>query len=166
MEERKYWYHVKRIGKVYGKKIELILATWVDTIDKLGYKIRQASLLTYPDYVIFKGFEIVIDIQRIRYGLKWNVHATLFDPKSLSQSQTGNMKENIRTKETQTINQHNRTTEVPKRQWMVIKKHKKSIKTQHNNKISNKIFRKDENSYNSLSEELNDDDMDNSQCEE
>ena len=61
-EERKCWYHVKRIGKVYGEKMELILAIWVDTIDKLGYKIGQASLLTYPDYVIFKGFKTVIDI--------------------------------------------------------------------------------------------------------
>ena len=45
---------------------------------------------------------------------------------------------------------------------MVVKKDKKSIKTQHNNKISNKTFRKDKNSYNSLLEELNDDDTDDS----
>ena len=39
MEKRKFWYRVKRIGKVYGKEMELILEIWVDTIDTLGYKI-------------------------------------------------------------------------------------------------------------------------------
>ena len=39
MEERKCWYRVKRIGNIYSKKMELTLVTWVDTINKLGYKI-------------------------------------------------------------------------------------------------------------------------------
>ena len=112
MEERKCWYCVKRIGKVYSKKMELILAIWVNTIDKLGYEIGQASLLTYSDYVIFKGFEMVIDIERIRYGLKWNVRTVKFYPKSHSQSQASNASEHqeIHKKDRRSKNQHNKNS--------------------------------------------------------
>ena len=73
--------------------MELTLETLVQIIDKLEYKIGQASLLTYLDFVILKGIETVIDIQHVRYGLKWNVRAAKFYLKSHSQSQASNMSE-------------------------------------------------------------------------
>ena len=78
---------------MYIDKMELILETLIQIIDKLEYKIGQASLLTYPDFVILKDFEMVIDIQRVRYGLRWNVRATPFYPKSHSQLQASNVSE-------------------------------------------------------------------------
>ena len=38
------------------------------------------DLLTYPEYVIFKGIDTLIDEKRIRLGLKLNVNAPLFNP--------------------------------------------------------------------------------------
>ena len=57
-----------------------MLAPLIVLIDKIGYKTSQAGLLTYPEYVIWKGAETFIDIQWIRAGIKWNVYATPFYP--------------------------------------------------------------------------------------
>ena len=43
------------------KKIEGILALMIKLINKLSYKISQASLLMHPDYAILKGFDTAID---------------------------------------------------------------------------------------------------------
>jgi len=40
-----------------------ILPPLMEMIDRVGYKVGQTGLLTYPDFVIWKGYETVIDIQ-------------------------------------------------------------------------------------------------------
>jgi len=42
-------------------------------------------LLTYPEYVLFKGIDTIIDEKRIRLGLKLNVYALPFNPTALIQ---------------------------------------------------------------------------------
>ena len=79
--ERKLLCSGKTIGEVYGMKMYLILATLVDTLDRLEWKKRQENLLTYQEYVIFKGLDTIIDEHRICIGLKWNVQAAPFYPK-------------------------------------------------------------------------------------
>ena len=37
-------------------------------------------MLTYSEYVIFKGIDTIIDEKRIRLGLKMNVYAHPFNP--------------------------------------------------------------------------------------
>ena len=103
---------------MYIDKMELTLETLVQIIDKLEYKIGQASLLTYPDFVILKGIETVIDIQHMRYSLKWNVHAATFYPKSHSQSKASNASEQQEThnKDRRSKNQHNKNITVLDRQ--------------------------------------------------
>ena len=37
-------------------------------------------MLACPDYIIWKGFNTAIDMQRIKIGLEWNMYVTLFYP--------------------------------------------------------------------------------------
>ena len=62
------------------KKMCDMLVLLIVLINKIGYKTGQAGLLTYLEYIIWKGTETFIDIQWIRAGIKWNVHATSFYP--------------------------------------------------------------------------------------
>ena len=57
--------------------MNLTLKLCVENIDKLECKIWQASLLAYPDFVTFKGFEICLDMSRVRFGLTLNVHTPI-----------------------------------------------------------------------------------------
>ena len=43
--------------------MNIMLVSLMEIIDRVGYKSDQAGLLTYPDYVIWKGVETYIDIQ-------------------------------------------------------------------------------------------------------
>ena len=60
------------ISNLWEEKMDDFAVTMMNMIDRVGYKIGETGLLTYPDYVIWKGFETDIDIQRIRAGLKYN----------------------------------------------------------------------------------------------
>ena len=44
------------------------------------------DLLTYPEYMIFKGIDTIIDEKRIRLDLKLNVYTPLFNPKIFTQT--------------------------------------------------------------------------------
>ena len=72
------------IGNLWEEKMDDFAVTMIDMIDRVGYKIGETGLLTYPDYVIWKGFETVIDIRQIRAGLKYNVSAAPFHPSKIS----------------------------------------------------------------------------------
>ena len=69
-------YCTKNISSACGKNMQLSLVTWVKTAK--GYKIRQASLLAYPDFVICKSFEMCLDILQIRFGLTLSMHVLPF----------------------------------------------------------------------------------------
>ena len=58
----------------------LTIASLLDVVDRVGWKGGRTDLLTYPEYVIFKGIDTLIDKKRIRLGLKLNVNAPLFNP--------------------------------------------------------------------------------------
>ena len=73
--------------------IDLALKSWVEIIDKSRHKIRQASLLTYSYFVMFKGFEAFLDTLWVRFGLKLKVHAPLFYPKATSSFIRGYIKQ-------------------------------------------------------------------------
>ena len=61
--------------------MNLTLASLLDVVDRLGWTKESSGFLTYPEYVIFKGTDTIIDETRIRLGLKWNVCAPPFYPK-------------------------------------------------------------------------------------
>ena len=46
-----------------------ILPTALDFIDRIECKFNQAGLLTYPDFVVWKGLETSLDVQQLRSGL-------------------------------------------------------------------------------------------------
>ena len=62
----------------------LTIASLLDVVDRLGWKGGRTDLLTYPEYVIFKGIDTLIDKKRIRLGLKLNVDAPLFNPQTFT----------------------------------------------------------------------------------
>ena len=68
------------------------LAPLMEIIDRVGYKSSQAGLLIYQDYVIWKGVETYIDIQRIRAGLRWNVRVVPFNPSKITDPQKNDTK--------------------------------------------------------------------------
>ena len=51
------------ISNLWEEKMDDFAVTMMDMIDRVGYKIGETGLLTYPDYVIWKGFKTVIDIR-------------------------------------------------------------------------------------------------------
>ena len=61
--------------------MDLIIASLLDVVKRLGWTGERSDLLTYPEYVIFKGIDTIIDEKRIQLGLKLNVYALLFNPK-------------------------------------------------------------------------------------
>ena len=63
--------------------MELALETLRTIADLLRYKIGQASLLACLDFVILKAIKMFVDVQRLRFGLIWNMHAALFYPKHI-----------------------------------------------------------------------------------
>jgi len=71
-------------SNLWVEKMNDTLALLMEIINRVGYKSDQAGLLTYPDYVIWKGVETYIDIQQIRAELKWNVHAAPFNPSKIT----------------------------------------------------------------------------------
>ena len=44
------------------------------------------DLLTYPEYVLFKGMDMIIDEKRIRLGRKLNVYVLPFKPEIFTQT--------------------------------------------------------------------------------
>ena len=63
--------------------MELTIASLVDAVERLGWIGGKTGLLTYPEYVIFKGIDTIIDEKRIRLGLKFNVEALPFNPQAI-----------------------------------------------------------------------------------
>ena len=63
----------------------LTIALLLDVVDRLGWRGERTDLLTYPEYVIFKGIDTLIDEKRIQLGLKLNVDALLFNPQTFIQ---------------------------------------------------------------------------------
>ena len=82
------------ISNLWEEKIDDFAVTIMNMIDRVGYKIGETGLLTYPDYVIWKGFETIIDIHWIRAGLKWNVRAVPFYPLRISYPQENDQSHN------------------------------------------------------------------------
>ena len=64
--------------------MDLIIASLLDIIERLGWTGERTDLLTYPEYVIFKGIDTIIDEKRIRLGLKMNVYAHPFNPQTFT----------------------------------------------------------------------------------
>ena len=58
----------------------LTIVSLLDVVNRLGWKGGRTDLLTYPEYVIFKGIDTLIDEKRIWLGLKLNIDAPLFNP--------------------------------------------------------------------------------------
>ena len=67
------------------KRMDLTIASLLDVVDRLGWIGGKTDLLTYPEYVLFKGIDTLIDEKRIRLGLKLNVYALPFNLKALIQ---------------------------------------------------------------------------------
>jgi len=61
------------------------MSSLLDVVDMLGWSGGRMDLLTYPEYVLFKGIDTIIDEKRIRLGLKLNVYALPFNPTALIQ---------------------------------------------------------------------------------
>ena len=76
------------------------------------------DLLTYPEYVIFKGMDTIIDEKRIRLGLKLNVYTAPFNLKTF----------------TQTIKRLNNTTDIHNKKWLSAKNVQEKITTSTNQK--------------------------------
>ena len=66
--------------------MHLTIASLLDVVNRSGWTRGRADLLTYPEYVIFKGIDTIIDETRISLGLKWNADAPLFNPKIFLQT--------------------------------------------------------------------------------
>ena len=62
----------------------MTLALLLDVVERLGWTGGRTDLLTYPEYVIFKGIDTIIDEKRIRLGLKMNVYAHPFNPQTFT----------------------------------------------------------------------------------
>ena len=82
MGEQGYLWCVQKISSASSGNIEFTLERYLKTIKELGFKIRQASLLAYPDFVICKSFEMCLDILQIRFGLMHSAYVLLFSPKT------------------------------------------------------------------------------------
>ena len=63
----------------------MTIVSLLDIVDRLGGIGGRTDLLMYPEYVIFKGIDTIIDEKRIRLGLKLNVYALPFNPNALIQ---------------------------------------------------------------------------------
>ena len=59
--KQKSCFGMKIIEMACREKVELTLAVQLEIVKELKYEIEQASLLTCPDFVVFKGFEIHLD---------------------------------------------------------------------------------------------------------
>ena len=60
------------------ENIDETLVLILDFIHRIGHKFSQADLLTCLDFVMWKGLETSIDMQRLRSGLILNNHTRLF----------------------------------------------------------------------------------------
>ena len=76
---------VSELGFQYVNKMDFTISSLLDVVDRLGWSGGRADLLTYPEYVLFKGIETIIDEKRIRLGLKFNVYVLPFNPTALIQ---------------------------------------------------------------------------------
>ena len=65
--------------------MDLTIASLLDVVDRLRWIGGRTDLLTYPEYVIFKEIDTIIDEKQIRLGLKLNVYALPFNLKALIQ---------------------------------------------------------------------------------
>ena len=64
---------MKITSNAHSKNMELTLETWVGIIKVLGYKIKQASLLAYPDLVILKLWDAFRHSKRnIQISIKYS----------------------------------------------------------------------------------------------
>ena len=61
--------------------MDLTIASLLDVVERLGWTGGKTDLLTYPEYVIYKGVDTIIDEKRIRLGLKLNVYTPPFNLK-------------------------------------------------------------------------------------
>ena len=64
-------------------------------IDKIGYKIRQANLLTHPDFVVLKRHKTHLDILCRRFRLTLSILAIPFYLKRIMQSRVTHMSEPV-----------------------------------------------------------------------
>ena len=65
--------------------MDLTIASLLNVVDRLGWMGGRIDLLTYLEYVIFKGIDTIIDEKWIRLGLKLNVYALPFNPEAFIQ---------------------------------------------------------------------------------
>ena len=79
---------VRELGPWKVKRMDLTIASLLDVVDRLGWIGGRTDLLTYPEYVLFKGIDTIIDEKRIRLGLKLNVYALPFNPQALAQERS------------------------------------------------------------------------------
>ena len=145
--------------------MDLTIASLLDVVDRLGWMGGRTDLLTYPEYVIFKGIDIIIDEKRIRLGLKLNVYALPFNPEALIQkSPTIDQDDNNKDKQdkrqtTLNINNINISTEiqdkwvevlVKKSRYTAIKEEEIQKERQRQDKRS--LLKKKANRYQELKE--------------
>ena len=82
--QRRFWCSGQGIRARYVKKIELTFESLLDVVDRLGWTGGRTDLLMYPEYIIFKGMDTIID-EKIRLGLTLNVYAPPFNLKLVTQ---------------------------------------------------------------------------------
>ena len=123
--QRRFWCSGQGIRAWYVKKMELTFESLLDVVDRLGWTGGRTDLLTYPEYVIFKGIDTIIDEKRIRLGLKMNVYADPFNPQIFTKV-TENNASNHEMKQPQTehLNKPTRKEE----QWKRVPKKQKTIR--------------------------------------
>jgi len=66
--------------------MDLTIASLLDIIERLGWSGGKTDLLTYPEYMIFKRIDTIIDEKRIHLGLKLNVYTLPFNPKTFTKT--------------------------------------------------------------------------------
>ena len=66
------------IHNLKEKKIDKVLTLLMNFIDQIGCACGQASLLMYPEFVLKKRVEMLLDVKQLRGGLLFNICAKHF----------------------------------------------------------------------------------------
>ena len=121
-------------------------------------------MLTYPEYVLFKGIDTIIDEKRIRLGLKLNVYALPFNPTVLIQKisnidkEEDNNEDKPATKQITSIKNNTNTPKQTHDKWVKVTVTKNRHKAVHEAEIQKEkkrhgkkgVMKKKENRYQEL----------------
>ena len=155
---------VSELGFWYVKKMDLTISSLLDVVDRLGWSGGRTDLLTYPEYVLFKGIDTIIDEKRIRLGLKLNVYALPFNPTALIQKipnidkEEDNNEDKPATKQITSIKNNTNTPKQTHDKWVKVTVTKNRHKAVHEAEIQKEkkrhgkkgVMKKKENRYQEL----------------